>query len=135
MRKPTKSKTPTKVSAPYPPLQPKLRPLASETLSSAWKLKACLRIEQVLDLKPVELYLQVMKTTIELPDAIVHQAKVIAAERRTTLRELVLQGLEHVLAEKQTKARDRAKKLFAEMDRLPEFAAKNRLSRSEANAR
>ena len=76
-----------------------------------------------------------MKTTIELPDAIVHQAKVIAAERRTTLRELVLQGLEHVLAEKHTKARDRAKKLFAEMDRLPEFAAKNRLSRSEANAR
>jgi uncharacterized coiled-coil protein SlyX len=89
----------------------------------------------VLDLKPVELYLQVMKTTIELPDAIVHQAKVIAAERRTTLRELILQGLEHVLAEKQTKARDRAKKLFAEMDRLPEFAAKNRLSRSGANAR
>ena len=76
-----------------------------------------------------------MKTTIELPDAIVHQAKVIAAERRTTLRELVLQGLEHVLAEKQTKALDRAKKLFAEMDRLPEFAAKDRLSRSEANAR
>jgi hypothetical protein len=69
-----------------------------------------------------------MKTTIELPDAIVHQAKVIAAERRTTLRELVLQGLEHVLAEKQTK-------LFAEMDRLPEFAAKDRLSRSEANVR
>ena len=84
---------------------------------------------------PVELYLRGMKTTIELPDAIVHQAKVIAAERRTTLRELVLQGLEHVLAVKQTKARDRAKKLFAEMDRLPEFAAKDRLSRSEANAR
>ena len=109
--------------------------LASETLSSAWTLKACLRIEQALDLKPVELYMWAVKTTIELPDAIVHQAKVIAAERRTTLRELVLQGLEHVLAEKQTKARDRAKKLFAEMDRLPEFAAKNRLSRSEANAR
>jgi hypothetical protein len=51
------------------------------------------------------------------------------------LRELVLQGLEHVLSEKQMKARDRAQKLFVEMDRLPKFAAKNRLSRSEANAR
>ena len=38
-----------------------------------------------------------MKTTIELPDAIVQQAKIVAAERRTTLRDLVLQGLEHVL--------------------------------------
>jgi len=76
-----------------------------------------------------------MKTTIELPDAIVHQAKVLAAERRVTLRELVLQGLEQVLSEKQATARTRAKKLFAEMDRLPEFSAKNRLSRSDANAR
>ncbi|MFN6045664.1 MAG: hypothetical protein ACK49I_09365 [Verrucomicrobiota bacterium] len=76
-----------------------------------------------------------MKTTIEIPDAIVHRAKVVAAERRTTLRELVVQGLEHMLTEKQLKPRERAKLLFAEMDRLPKFAAKNRLSRSEANAR
>jgi hypothetical protein len=76
-----------------------------------------------------------MKTTIEIPDPLVQKAKVFAAERRTTLRELVLQGLEHVLSEKQMKARDRAQKLFVEMDRLPKFAAKNRLSRSEANAR
>jgi len=76
-----------------------------------------------------------MKTTIELPDAIVQRAKILAAERRVTLRELVLQGLEQVLSEKQVTARSRARKLFAEMDRLPEFAARNRLSRSEANAR
>lgn len=76
-----------------------------------------------------------MKTTIELPDAIVHRAKVLAAERQVTLRELMLQGLEHVLSENQVTARSRAKKLFAAMDRLPEFAAKNRLSRSQANAR
>ncbi len=76
-----------------------------------------------------------MKTTIELPDAIIRQAKVAAAERRMTLRELVLQGLEHVLAMDQMKAKDRAKKLFAEMDKLPEFAARNRLNRPEANAR
>ncbi len=88
-----------------------------------------------LDIRAVELYLRAMKTTIELPDAIIHQAKIIAAERRTTLRELVLQGLEHVLEAKHTQARDRAKRLFAAMDRLPVIAAKNRLSRSQAHAR
>lgn len=76
-----------------------------------------------------------MKTTIEIPDAIAQRVKILAAERQTTLRELVLQGLEKVLNEKQLKARDRAKKLFAAMDQLPEFSAKDRLSRSEANAR
>jgi lipoprotein NlpI len=76
-----------------------------------------------------------MKTTIELPDAIVQRAKILAAERQVTLRELVLQGLEHVLMEKQVTARERAKKLFAAMDQLPEFAAANRYSRSDAHAR
>lgn len=76
-----------------------------------------------------------MKTTIELPDEIVRQAKIVAAERQTTLRGLVLQGLEHVLAEKQVTAKDRAKRLFAEMDRLPAFAATDRLSRGDAHAR
>ncbi|MDA0765306.1 MAG: hypothetical protein O3A92_00585 [Verrucomicrobia bacterium] len=76
-----------------------------------------------------------MKTTIELPDDLVHRAKVLAAERRTTLRELVLQGLEHVLAGPQMTARDRAKTLFAAMDELPEFAAGDRLKRDDAHAR
>ena len=39
-----------------------------------------------------------MKTTIELPDALFHRAKVIAARRRTTLKELVVTGLEAVLS-------------------------------------
>jgi hypothetical protein len=38
-----------------------------------------------------------MKTTIDLPDDILHRAKVAAAERRTTLKALVLSGLDHVL--------------------------------------
>ncbi len=92
-------------------------------------------IDRYFDKIAVLPYLRVMKTTIEIPDDVAHQAKIIAAERRTTLRGLVLQGLEHILAEKQVKARDRAKKLFTEMDKLPAFAAKNRLSRSDANAR
>lgn len=35
-----------------------------------------------------------MKTTIDLPDEVLRKAKVFAAEHRTTLRELVMRGLE-----------------------------------------
>jgi hypothetical protein len=38
-----------------------------------------------------------MKTTIDLPDEILHRAKVVAAQRRTTLKELFLSGLELVM--------------------------------------
>ena len=38
-----------------------------------------------------------MKTTIDLPDDILHRAKVVAAERRTTLKALILAGLDQVL--------------------------------------
>jgi hypothetical protein len=37
-----------------------------------------------------------MKTTIDLPDDLLVKAKVLAAERRTTLRELVMEGLKRV---------------------------------------
>ncbi len=38
-----------------------------------------------------------MKTTIDHPEEILHRAKIVAAQRRTTLKELVLSGLDHVL--------------------------------------
>lgn len=38
-----------------------------------------------------------MKTTIDLPDDLLHRAKIVAAQRRTTLKELFLNGLELVL--------------------------------------
>lgn len=38
-----------------------------------------------------------MKTTVDLPDDILHRAKVLAAQRRTTLRQLILAGLQSVL--------------------------------------
>ena len=38
-----------------------------------------------------------MKTTIDLPDDLLHRAKVLAAQRQTTLRELVETGLDWVL--------------------------------------
>jgi hypothetical protein len=37
-----------------------------------------------------------MKTTIDLPDEMLHRVKIIAAQRKTTLKELVIQGLLHV---------------------------------------
>ncbi len=35
-----------------------------------------------------------MKTTIDFPDELLHRAKVMAAEKRTTLREIMVQALE-----------------------------------------
>lgn len=40
-----------------------------------------------------------MKTTIDVPDEVLHRAKVLAAQRRMTLRELFLQGLDFALRE------------------------------------
>jgi hypothetical protein len=40
-----------------------------------------------------------MKTTIELPDAIFERTKIAVAQRRTTLKNLVIEGLERVLAD------------------------------------
>ena len=37
-----------------------------------------------------------MKTTIDLPDEVFLKAKILAAERRTTFRELVVEGLKRV---------------------------------------
>ena len=38
-----------------------------------------------------------MKTTIDLPDEVLHRAKIVAAQRRTTLKDLFLSGLELVM--------------------------------------
>jgi hypothetical protein len=76
-----------------------------------------------------------MKTTIELPDALGRRAKMLAAERRTTLRALVVEGLERVMADGQASSKDRAKKLFAAMDKAAGITAAKRLNRNEANAR
>ncbi len=40
-----------------------------------------------------------MKTTVELPANLLHRAKFIAAQRRTTLKNLMITGLEQVLRE------------------------------------
>ena len=38
-----------------------------------------------------------MKTAVDLPDAIFEQAKIAAASRRTTINNLVIEGLEIIL--------------------------------------
>lgn len=38
-----------------------------------------------------------MKTTIDLPDAILERTKIAAARRRTSIKNLVIEGLETVL--------------------------------------
>ena len=40
-----------------------------------------------------------MKTTINFPDDLLHRVKVVAAQRQTTLRELVVRGLETVTSD------------------------------------
>lgn len=40
-----------------------------------------------------------MKTTIDLPDHILERTKIAAAQRRTTIKKLVIAGLENVLSE------------------------------------
>jgi len=40
-----------------------------------------------------------MKTTIDLPEEVLTRAKILAAERRTTLKELVIEGLRLVSRE------------------------------------
>ena len=54
-----------------------------------------------------------MKTTIDFPDDLLHRAKILAAERRTTLRELVVSGLEKMTsgAEDESKEKERKKNI------------------------
>lgn len=40
-----------------------------------------------------------MKTTLELPDSLLRRAKILAAQRGTTLKELVVDGLRRVTGE------------------------------------
>lgn len=58
-----------------------------------------------------------MRTTIDLPDELFHRAKIVAAQRRTTLKELVLQGLEYATRtpalDSDAERRRRAQKLIA----------------------
>ncbi|MBK1725305.1 hypothetical protein [Thiocystis violacea] len=51
-----------------------------------------------------------MKTTIDFPDELLHRAKIVAAQRRTTLRELVVKGLETVTSDLGDEEKDNERK-------------------------
>jgi len=45
-----------------------------------------------------------MKTTIDLPDDLLERTKIAAARRRTTIKKLVIEGLEAILREESPSA-------------------------------
>ena len=49
------------------------------------------------DNKPIFLYLLLMKTTIDLPDQLLEDTKIAAARRRSSIKNLVIEGLQLVL--------------------------------------
>lgn len=65
-----------------------------------------------------------MKTTIDFPGDLLHRAKIVAAQRRTTLRELVVQGLESVTADENGGSAERKRKKTLER-LLKEMQASN----------
>ena len=58
---------------------------------------ASLSLNLRLAFSPIFPYLWYLKTTIDLPDEIFLKAKVLAAERRTTLKNLLVQALQRFM--------------------------------------
>lgn len=80
-----------------------------------------------------------MKTTIDFPEQLLHRAKTIAVQRRITLKELVIQGLEHAvrqpMADAETERRARAEKLLALMGRIQILEPIGKFNRDEIYVR
>ena len=62
-----------------------------------------------------------MKTTIDFPEEILPRAKIVAAQRKTTLRELLISGLIHTLntppKDEDVRRRERAARLIAALSK------------------
>ncbi|MFA6286421.1 MAG: hypothetical protein WC661_03485 [Opitutaceae bacterium] len=60
-----------------------------------------------------------MRTTIDVPDELLHRAKIVAAQRKTTLKDLVLVGLDyatrHPLPDAETERKATVKRLLRGM--------------------
>lgn len=87
-------------------------------------------------LKP---YLWGVKTTVDLPEEILHRAKVVAAQRKTTLRELIIQGLTYTFRSAATseedKRRERADRLITALSRGRNTESVGPLKREEIHDR
>ena len=51
-----------------------------------------------------------MKTTVEIPDAVLKEARRVATQEKTTVRALIVDGLRRVLAERKRKGTFRLRK-------------------------
>jgi hypothetical protein len=51
-----------------------------------------------------------MKTTVEIPDTLIKEARKLASRQRTTLRVLIVEGLRRVLTERRSPAGFRLRK-------------------------
>jgi len=76
-----------------------------------------------------------VKTTIDFPEEILHRAKIVAVQRKTTLRDLVISGLAHSLEtppkHEDTLRRERAARLIAALSKGRNTAAIGPLNRDE----
>jgi len=64
-----------------------------------------------------------MKTTVEIPDAVLKEARRVAAHEKTTVRALIVDGLRRVLAERKRKGTFRPRKASFKGDGLhPDLA-------------
>ena len=88
-----------------------------------------------IDSIAVKLYILLMKTTIDLPDDLLHRAKVVAAQRKTTLKEMVVQGLEYAtrkpFQDADTERKERAARLIAAVSCGRNTKPVGRLNREE----
>jgi hypothetical protein len=80
-----------------------------------------------------------MKTTFDLPEDLLHRAKIIAAQRKTTLKEMVLRGLEYVtsheLPDPETERRRRNQALLDALSAIRITEPVGRLHRDEIHER
>ena len=80
-----------------------------------------------------------MKTTIDLPEEILHRAKIVAAQRKTSLKDLVIQGLNyatlHDPGTEESQRRDRARRLLQVLSKSTNISPVGRLNRSELHER
>ena len=58
----------------------------------------------------------IMRTTIDLPEPLVERIKIAAARHRTTMRELVIRGLEEILHQDGVEAESASQSALARLE-------------------
>jgi predicted exporter len=76
-----------------------------------------------------------MRTTIDVPDELLHRAKIVAARRKTTLKELVVQGLDYATrvtpSDVEAERKERARQLIGALAKGRNEDPIGRLDRDE----